>query len=222
MRLVLLGPPGAGKGTQAKRLSERYGLAHISTGDILRWNVQRGTDLGRAARRYMDAGELVPDQVVVRIVMAALEGVPDGFMLDGFPRTLAQAEALDRELAAVGRPLSAAVLFEVDEGTAVRRIAGRRTCAACQAPHNVELQPPRVPGACDACGGPLVQRPDDEEETVRRRLKVYQESTAPVVQYYSDRGLLRAVDADGTEDEVAERTALALADLAAGGPRTDP
>ena len=213
MRLVLLGPPGAGKGTQARHLVERFGLTHVATGDIFRWNIAQGTELGRLAKGYLDAGELVPDDVTTRIVMDAIDRAADGFLLDGFPRTVGQADALESELAVRGLPLSAVLAFLVDEETAVKRIAGRRTCATCQAPYNVYFSPPRVDGVCDACGGPLVQRTDEGEDTVRRRFEVYRESTAPLLKFYSDRGILREVDAEGPEGEVTERVLAALADL---------
>jgi adenylate kinase len=214
MRIVLLGPPGAGKGTQARRLVERYGLALIATGDLFRWHVQQGTELGRRVKAYLDAGELVPDDVTIGMVMAAIDQTPGGFILDGFPRNITQAERLEAELAEKARPLSAVLAFILDEEEAVKRIAGRRTCASCQAPYNVFFNPPRVEGVCDACGGPLVQRTDEDEETVRRRLEVYRESTAPLLKFYSERGLLREVDADGPEEQVTERTVAALADVA--------
>ena len=213
MRLVLLGPPGAGKGTQARHLVERFGLAYIATGDIFRANIAAGTELGRLAKGYLDSGELVPDQVTIRIVMDAIDRVPGGFLLDGFPRTVFQAETLETELSERRAPLSAVLAFQVDEDVAVKRIAGRRTCADCQTPYNVFFSPPRVDGVCDVCGGPLVQRTDEDEETVRRRLEVYRENTAPLLKFYSDRGLLREVDAEGSESEVAERVLAALADL---------
>jgi adenylate kinase len=213
VRIVLLGPPGAGKGTQAGRLSKRFEMAHISTGDIFRANVAEGTPLGELAKTYMDAGELVPDDVVVEMVLATLNDVADGFMLDGFPRTILQAEALDAGLVMAGRPLHASLALMLDDETAVKRIAGRRTCADCQTPYNVEFDPPKVPGVCDRCGGQLIQRPDDAEDVVRRRLEVYNESTAPLLKYYSERGLLREIDAIGTEEEVFDRTVAALADL---------
>ena len=214
MRVVLLGPPGAGKGTQARHLVDRFGLAYVATGDIFRSNVADGTELGRLAKGYLDAGELVPDEVTVRMVMDTIDHRPDGFILDGFPRTIPQAEALERELAARDAPLSSALAFLLDEEVAVKRIAGRRTCASCQTPYNLFFGPPRRDEVCDRCGGPLVQRTDEDDETVRRRLEVYRESTAPLLKFYSDRGLLREVDADGTEDEVTGRVLAALADLA--------
>ena len=212
MRIVLLGPPGAGKGTQARRLSERYGIELIGTGDLFRDHVRNGTELGRLARKYMDAGELVPDDVVVEMVAQAL-GSSDGFILDGFPRTTAQAEALERRLEEMGRPLTAVLGFDLPDELAVQRIAGRRTCSRCGETANVALDPPKVEGVCDRCGGELIQRDDDREETVRRRLEVYHESTAPLWDFYRDRGLLRVVEAVGPEHEVTERAIRALAGL---------
>lgn len=214
MRIVLLGPPGAGKGTQARHLVGRYGLPLIATGEIFRANVKEGTELGRRAKAYLDAGELVPDDVTIGIVMDAIDRTRDGFILDGFPRNIPQAESLERELAARERPLSAALALIVDEDEAVKRIAGRRTCANCQTPYNIFFNPPRRDAVCDVCGGPLIQRSDEDEETVRRRLEVYRESTAPLLKFYSERGLLREVDAAGPEDQVTERAVAALADLA--------
>lgn len=213
MRLVLLGPPGAGKGTQARHLADRFGLTHIATGDIFRWNIKEGTELGNQAKAYLDAGELVPDDVTTQIVLDAIDRVPDGFLLDGFPRTRVQAASLEAELEERDQPLSAVLAFLIPEEEAVRRIAGRRTCANCQTPYNLFHNPPRKEGACDVCDGPLVHRSDEDEETVRRRLEVYRESTAPLLKFYSDRGLLREVDAVGPEPEVTERVLAAVADL---------
>ena len=214
MRIVLLGPPGAGKGTQAQRLSARYGIPHIATGDIFRLHAQRGTELGRKVAKYMAAGELVPDEVVLDMVTDELRRYSEGFLLDGFPRTIPQAKALEGALTREGRPLSAVLALVLDDALAVKRIAGRRTCARCQQPYNVELDPPLVPRVCDRCGGELIQRADDEERTVRRRLDVYHESTAPLLRFYAGRGLVREIDADGTEEEVTDRAAAALSDLA--------
>ena len=220
MRLVFLGPPGAGKGTQAKQLSKRHGLVHVATGDIFRWNVQHGTELGRIAQSYMNRGDLVPDDVVVRMIVETLEDVEDGFILDGFPRTVPQATALEENLEKLERPLGAALYFHIEEEIAVKRISGRRTCSNCGTPYNVEFDPPRVEGVCDVCGGELVQRGDDPEETVRRRFEVYEESTKPLLEFYSERGLLREIDADGDEEQVSQRLAEVLdipAKATAGG-----
>jgi adenylate kinase len=214
MRIVLLGPPGSGKGTQARHLIERYGLALVATGDLFRRSIEMETELGLKARAYLDGGELVPDDVTIGMVTAAIDQTPGGFILDGFPRNIPQAETLETELTTRSRPLSAALAFILDEEEAVKRIAGRRTCANCQTPYNVFYNPPRTEGACDVCGGPLIQRTDEDEETVRRRLEVYRESTSPLLKFYSERGLLREVDAEGSEEQVTDRAVAALADVA--------
>lgn len=204
MRVVLLGPPGAGKGTQARRLATRWSVPQISTGDMLREAVARGTRLGLEARRYMDTGELVPDAVIIGLVRERL-AQPDGrkgFVLDGFPRTPAQAEALDRLLEAEGTPLARVVLFELPDEELTTRLTGRRVCGSCGRNYHVTNSPPRVPGRCDACQGPLVQRTDDEEATVRRRLAVYGRDTRPLVDYYRARGLLTPIAGTGTVDAV--------------------
>ncbi len=216
MRLALLGPPGAGKGTQAHHLASRYGTPLIATGDIFRGNVENETALGREAKEYMDNGELVPDEIVVRMVLERL-AEPDcynGFILDGFPRTLPQAEALDEALVRRGRPLSAVLKFTIDDELAVKRLVGRRTCRRCQRSYNVEFHMPAVEGVCDHCGGELVHRHDDDETTVRHRLEVYHRDTEPLVDYYQQRGLLREVDADGYEVWITERAVAVLSDLA--------
>jgi adenylate kinase len=213
MRLVLLGPPGAGKGTQAARLIEKFDIPQISTGDILREDVQEGTRLGIRARSYMDRGEYVPDDLVVQMVMDRLEE-PDaekGFILDGFPRTVPQADALERALAGADRPLSAVIQFEIDDDTAVRRLSNRWTCPTCKRTYNLEFKPPVAEGICDFDGTPLERRADDEELTVRRRLAVYREQTAPLQRFYAARELLCVIDAEGKEDVVTERMLAALA-----------
>lgn len=212
MRLVLLGPPGAGKGTQAHRLADRFGLALIATGDIFRANLRDETPLGLEAKKYMDAGDLVPDDVVVKMVIARLEepDAAEGFILDGFPRTLPQAEALEAELHRTGRPLDAALKFVIPDEVAVKRIAGRRTCPTCQRTYNVEFSPCRIDGICDYDGTPLVQRADDEETAVRHRLEVYHRDTEPLEMFFFERGLLHTVDAVGQLDEVTERAVQAI------------
>jgi adenylate kinase len=197
--IVLLGAPGSGKGTQAERIAPTFDVPHISTGDILRAAVERGTAMGLAARRFMDAGELVPDDVVIGIIRERLTE-PDtgtGFMLDGFPRTLEQAAALDDMLAGAGRALSLVLQIDVPEEELVQRLAGRRACRHCGRGYNVVFDPPKVDGVCDACGGDLFQRDDDNEDTVRNRLAVYRRQTEPLIGYYHDRGVLATVFGGG-------------------------
>jgi adenylate kinase len=195
LRLLLLGPPGAGKGTQSVRLAEEYDVEHVTTGDALRANKEMETDHG-TPREYMDAGELVPDPVVNEIVVEALAEA-DGFVLDGYPRNLSQAEFLDDMV-----NLDLAAFLSVPEAELVRRLTGRRVCPDCGATYHVEFAPPEAAGVCDGCGGELTQRNDDTEETVRERLRVYEENTAPVVQYYREVGDLVEVDGTGSPDEV--------------------
>jgi adenylate kinase len=185
--LILFGPPGAGKGTQGALLAEQRGMLRLSTGDVLRDAVRRGTPMGTEARRYMDAGELVPDAVILGIVRDYLRGeaAERGVIFDGFPRTTPQAEGLDALLEELGRPLGAVLVLEVADEALVKRLSGRRSCSRCGAVFNVYFEPPRRDGVCDACGGDLAQRPDDEPATVRRRLEVYQEQTAPLLEYYA-------------------------------------
>ena len=212
MRLVLLGPPGAGKGTQGVLLAERYGIPQISTGDILRDHVQRGTRLGIQARSYMDRGEYVPDGVVVSMVMNRLEE-PDadkGFILDGFPRTVAQAEALERALETADEPLSAVLKYSVGGELAVRRLLGRYTCPNCGRTYHTEFKPPAEDELCDICGASLERRADDDELTVRRRIAVYREQASPLELFYVERDLLHQIDAEATPDEVVERTMRVL------------
>jgi len=203
--VILLGAPGAGKGTQAERIVGKYGLPHVSTGEMLRAAVAEGTAMGREAKKHMDAGSLVPDEVVIGVVRDRLAepDARDGFLLDGFPRTIPQAERLDAMLAESGRAVTHVILIDVPAEELVERIAGRRSCGSCGKLHNVTFDPPRVDGACDACGGDLVQRADDNEETVRNRLAVYEEQTAPLIGYYTERGVLRSAFGGGkVPDEV--------------------
>jgi adenylate kinase len=205
LNVVLLGAPGSGKGTQAERIAPAFGLPHISTGDMLRASVARGADLGLAAKRHMDAGELVPDEVVVGIIRERLaeDDAAAGFLLDGFPRTLEQAGALDAMLAQSGRALTDVLLFDVPEEELVRRLSGRRTCRSCGKGCHLVFDPPKVDDVCDKCGGELFQRDDDNEETVRKRLAVYGRQTEPLVGYYADHGLLQTVYGGGRmPDEV--------------------
>ena len=198
MNLVLMGPPGAGKGTHAKILSERFKLAHIATGDLLRARVQDGSELGRRAKTIMEQGQLVPDDIVIQMIEERLRE-PDakkGFILDGFPRTVGQARALDEMLKKAGFKLDAALDFEVSERVVLDRLSGRRICPKCNANYHVRNIPPKKQGICDHCGTVLVQRKDDESATVLERLKVYQERTAPLIDYYEQRGLRKAVDGD--------------------------
>ncbi len=214
MRIVLLGAPGSGKGTQAQRLVERAGIPQISTGDLLRAAVARGSELGRQAREAMEGGRLVDDALVLGMIRERL-GEPDtrrGFILDGFPRNLAQAHALERLLEALGQPLDAVVQLEVDYRELVRRISGRRTCADCGRVFNMLTSPPAAGELCPKTAAPhrLTQRPDDNEATVAERLRVYDEKTRPLIDFYRARGLLRVIDAEGHVDEVTRRLARAL------------
>jgi adenylate kinase len=224
MRIVLLGAPGSGKGTQAQRLVRRAAIPQISTGDLLRAAVARGTALGREAKEAMESGRLVDDSLVLGMIRERL-GEPDarkGFILDGFPRNLAQAHALERLLTSLRKPLDAVVQLEVDYGELVRRIAGRRTCADCGRVFNLLTSPPAADEAlCPKTGAPhrLIQRPDDNEATVAERLRVYDEKTRPLIDFYRARGLLRVINAEGDVDEVTRRLARALAALRARTPR---
>jgi len=215
MRIVLVGPPGAGKGTQAKIIAGRLSIPAISTGDIFRANVGAGTPLGLEAREYMDKGLLVPDSITIGMVRDRLAqpDVAGGFLLDGFPRNVPQAEELDSILSGLGTKLDVVLELVVDYDEVVKRIAGRRLCRN-DSTHifHADFNPPSVPGVCDLCGGELYQRDDDEEETVRERLAVYERETAPIVGFYAERGLLSTIDAMGTLDEVTERALNALAD----------
>jgi adenylate kinase len=204
VRLIFLGPPGAGKGTQARELAREWGVPHIATGEMLREAVAAGTPLGRQAQRIMQSGALVPDDVMIGLIGERLRQ-PDaerGFILDGFPRTIAQAEALNRLLKDLGHGLDGAVYFDVSEPELLRRLTGRRLCGQCQTAFHLVSAPPRRPGVCDRCGGSLYQRQDDGEETVRHRLEVYARQTAPLLDYYRDRGLLARVNGEGSIDTI--------------------
>jgi adenylate kinase len=204
MRLVFLGPPGAGKGTQARRLASELSVPQIATGDMLREAVAERTELGREARRYMDAGALVPDDVVIGLIADRLRR-PDaeaGFVLDGFPRTMEQAEGLDRLLAGMGQKLDRVLVLDVGTPELLRRLTGRRLCRQCGATYHQVSAPPAVPGRCDRCGGELIQRDDDSEATVRSRLEVYARQTAPLLDYYRGRGVLVSIAGAGDVDRV--------------------
>ena len=212
MNLILLGPPGAGKGTQAKNLVKRYAIPQISTGDILRSAVKEQSPMGVRAKGYMDSGALVPDEVVVGIVDERLDK-PDcasGFILDGFPRTVAQANALSDMLTAKGRTLDHVVSISVDKGELLQRITGRRTCKACGKGYHVLFDPSRVAGTCDECGGELFQRDDDQEDTMARRLDVYEDQTAPLIAYYESKSLLRTLPGTGSIDDIFQRIVTIL------------
>lgn len=207
MRLILLGPPGAGKGTQAKRLVEKYGIPQISTGDMLRAALKAGTQLGKEAKTYMDAGKLVPDSVVIGLIEERIKEADcvNGFMLDGFPRTVAQADALKGVMEKAGIKLDHVVSIEVANEELVERLTGRRTCRACGAGFHVKFDPSKAEGVCDKCEGELYQRDDDKEETIRNRLKVYTDQTEPLIAYYKAAGLLRPIDGTGSIDEIFAR-----------------
>jgi adenylate kinase len=215
MRIVLLGPPGAGKGTQARRLSERYGLATIATGDTFRDEIARGTELGLLAKEYVDGGEYVPDHITTRMVLARLErpDAREGFILDGFPRTVPQAQALESALAAQRRPLDAVLNFKISEELAVKRLMSRLVCPKDGRTYNLIFKPPRIDQLCDVDGTQLQTRSDDDEDTIRRRFGVYLEQTYPLVLYFWERGLLRDIDADAPEEVVFDRTIEAISDL---------
>ena len=217
MRIVLLGPPGAGKGTQAALLAERAGLAHVATGDLFRAHLEKGTELGNRAKSYMDRGALVPDDVTTRMVLERFRepDAADGFVLDGFPRTIPQAEALDAALARADQAIDLALLIEVDREELVRRLAGRWICRRCQAPYHERSAPPAKPGVCDVCGGELYQRDDDRPEVVVARLETYEKQTGPLAGYYEREGKLARIDGRGGIEAVAEKLGRAIGGRAA-------
>jgi adenylate kinase len=215
LNLILVGPPGAGKGTQAERLTRDFGLPYFATGNILRQAVAEGTELGKKAKEYMDAGELVPDELIVGVILEALESdeAQDGFLLDGFPRNVEQAEALGAALDKVGRRLTGVLLVDVPDEEVVRRLSGRRTCVKAGHTYHVEFDPPKRADVCDQDGSRLVQRDDDKPETIRRRLDVYHRQTEPLVDYYDERGLLRRFDGTRSPTEVHDHVRATVATL---------
>lgn len=204
MRIIMLGAPGAGKGTQAKKIAEKYGIPHISTGDIFRANIKNGTELGKKAKTYMDQGLLVPDELVVDLVVDRVkqDDCSNGYVLDGFPRTIPQAEALDKALAAMGEAMDYAINVEVPDENIVRRMSGRRACVDCGATYHIVYAPTKEENICDNCHGELILREDDKPETVQKRLNVYHEQTQPLIDYYKNQGILKSVDGTQPMDEV--------------------
>ena len=200
MKIIMLGAPGAGKGTQAKMIAEKYGIPHVSTGDIFRANIKNGTELGKQAKEYMDAGKLVPDELTVKILLdsVAQDDCKNGYVLDGFPRTIPQAEVLEDALNKLGDKIDYAVNVDVPDENIVRRMSGRRACLKCGATYHIEHIPPKQEGICDTCGSELVLRDDDKPETVLNRLKVYHDQTQPLIDFYTERNVLKTVD--GTRD----------------------
>ena len=200
MKIIMLGAPGAGKGTQAKKIAEKYAIPHISTGDIFRANIKNGTELGKKAKTYMDQGLLVPDELVVDLVVDRVnqDDCANGYVLDGFPRTIPQAEALDEALAALGQTVDYAINVEVPDENIVNRMSGRRACVDCGATYHLVYIPTKVENVCDNCGGGLILREDDKPETVQKRLNVYHEQTQPLIDYYTEKNIL--VEVDGTVD----------------------
>ena len=207
LNLILVGPPGAGKGTQAERLTDDFGLPYFSTGNMLREAVANGTELGKKAKEYMDNGDLVPDEVIIGVILEEVEGesAQDGFLLDGFPRNTEQADALGKALAEVGRELTAVLAIELDDAEVIKRLSGRRTCTANGHSFHVDFDPPANDDVCDHDGSELIQRDDDNEETIKRRLEVYHSQTAPLIDYYDERALLKRFDGDRSQEEVHEQ-----------------
>ncbi len=204
MKIIMLGAPGAGKGTQAKQIADKFSIPHISTGDIFRANIKEGTELGKKAKGYMDAGELVPDELVCDLVVDRIqkEDCANGFILDGFPRTIPQAEALTEALNAIGQKMDYAIDIEVDDAQIVERMGGRRACLGCGATYHIVNIPPKKEGICDRCGSEIILRDDDKPETVQNRLNVYHEQTQPLIDYYKNEGILSSVDGTQPMDKV--------------------
>ena len=204
MKIIMLGAPGAGKGTQAKMIAEKYGIPHVSTGDIFRANIKNGTELGMEAKKNMDQGLLVPDELTVRILLdrVAQDDCKNGYVLDGFPRTIPQAEVLDSELTKLGDHIDYAINVDVPDENIVKRMSGRRACLTCGATYHIEHVPPKKEGICDVCGSELVLRDDDKPETVKNRLNVYHEQTQPLIDFYTEKGVLKTVDGTVPMEEV--------------------
>lgn len=204
MKIIMLGAPGAGKGTQAKQIADKYSIPHISTGDIFRANIKNGTELGKKAKQYMDQGALVPDELTCDLVMDRIQqdDCKNGFVLDGFPRTIPQAEALDAALGKINEKMDYAIDVDVPDENIVNRMSGRRACLNCGATYHLISIPPKVEGICDRCGSKIVLREDDKPETVQKRLKVYHEQTQPLINYYKNQGILKSVDGTQPMDEV--------------------
>ena len=204
MKIIMLGAPGAGKGTQAKMIADKYGVPHISTGDIFRANIKNGTELGMEAKKYMDQGLLVPDELTVRILLdrVAQDDCKNGYVLDGFQRTIPQAEVLDSELTKLGDHIDYAINVDVPDENIVKRMSGRRACLTCGATYHIEHVPPKKEGICDVCGSELVLRDDDKPETVKNRLNVYHEQTQPLIDFYTEKGVLKTVDGTVPMEEV--------------------
>lgn len=223
MRLVILGPPGSGKGVQSKKINERFGIAQVSTGDILRQAVKEGAELGKKARTFMEKGLLVPDEIMVQLVMSRLsqEDCDRGFILDGFPRTIVQAEMLNALLQKKNMALDAVLDLKVSDESVVRRISNRRLCSHCGADYNLLTKPPQEPGRCDRCGADLYQRDDDREETILHRLQVYHRQTAPLEDFYHTKGNLVSFDAEKGVEEVSSAILLALNSLSGPGSNQD-
>ena len=215
LNLILLGPPGSGKGTQGERLQEDFRLPYYATGDILRAAVEEGTELGQTAKEYMDRGDLVPDEVIIGVIAERVEAAEaaDGFILDGFPRTVGQAEALGEEMEGLGRGITAAVLIDVSDEEVIRRLGGRRTCAKNGHIFHVDFDPPKNEGVCDICGARLIVRDDDKPDVIRHRLETYDEKTKPLIAFYEERGVLKRVDGSLEPDEVSNRIRALLATL---------
>jgi adenylate kinase len=219
MQIVLLGPPGCGKGTQAKEIVSSCNIPQISTGDMLRLAVKNGSPMGKEAKKFMDEGLLVPDEVVIGIVEERLQGsdCQDGFILDGFPRTIPQADALEGVLKKIGKPLQGVISFEVDDAILVERLSGRRICKDCGCGYHISFDPPRVEGKCNKCGGVLFQRDDDKQETIEGRLEVYRKQTASLLSYYKEKGLLFPIDGTNTIEKVRADVQSVLLKIRAKG-----